>query len=273
MTYFQHAGIRFHYIDEGEGMPFIFLHGLGGSVAQPAGLYKPIPGVRFISLDFRGHGETRELGDPDQIGFDTFSADVFALMHHLQLEHAVIGGISMGAGVALHFALNYSGKVRGLILSRIAWEDMPQPAESQRVFATVARMIETLGAERGKEQFRKTDIYMNMAAVSPDAADSLLRQFDYPHVEETWIKFIRIPADAPSRDRRAWSEIRVPTLILANQLDPIHPYAYGQLAAKTIPHAQFNILTPKSIDAQAHAEQTGAYVGEFLGSLLEGGVS
>jgi pimeloyl-ACP methyl ester carboxylesterase len=273
LPYFKNEGIDFYYKDEGEGMPFLFQHGLGGSVSQPSGLFKPMPGIRFISFDFRGHGETRQLGDPDQIGFAAFSRDVLALMGHLGLEHMVIGGISMGAGVAMNFVLNYPQKVKGLILSRIAWEDKPQPKEAQKVFSTVAHMIQTLGAKRGREEFQKTDIYANMAVVSSDAASSLLRQFEYPYVEETWQKFIRIPSDAPSSDRKKWENIQVPTLILANEMDPIHPFQYGELAAQTIPHAEFRELTPKSINAQVHTEQTQTYVSEFLEALIKGGKS
>jgi len=46
-----------------------------------------------------------------------------------------------------------------------------------------------------------------------------------PDVEASAVKFERIITDAPCRDRRAWSAIRVPTLVLANRRDPIHPYA------------------------------------------------
>ena len=63
MPFFDRDGLRFHYRDEGDGLPFVFQHGLGGDLSQPFGVYRPAAGVRLIGFDFRGHGETRPLGD------------------------------------------------------------------------------------------------------------------------------------------------------------------------------------------------------------------
>ena len=60
---FDRDGLSFHYRDEGDGLPFVFQHGLGGDLSQPFGVYRPAAGVRLIGFDFRGHGETRPLGD------------------------------------------------------------------------------------------------------------------------------------------------------------------------------------------------------------------
>lgn len=269
MPNFQHDGIPFYYLDEGERMPFLFQHGLGGSVDQPAGLYKPNPRVRFISLDARGHGRTRLFGSPDKFGFGTFAQDLLALMNDLRIDQAVVGGISMGAGIALHFALQYPERVKGLVLSRAAWEDTPQPAENRDAYAMIAQLIQQWGAKSGQQKFRETDIYKRMAAQFPDAANSLIKQFEYPYVEESWHKFLSIPSDAPNYDRSEWERIQVPTLVLANRLDPIHPFEYGKLLAERIPGAVFKELTSKSVDPIKHVEETRFYIDEFLSTLLE----
>ena len=47
MAEFLHDGIRFHYRDEGSGIPFVFQHGLGADLSQPFSLCHPPPeGVR-----------------------------------------------------------------------------------------------------------------------------------------------------------------------------------------------------------------------------------
>ena len=55
-----------------------------------------------------------------------------------------------------------------------------------------------------------------------------------------------------------------PTLILANRQDPIHPFAYGEIMAQIIPHAQFRELTSKSVDPVRHAHETQAFIESFL---------
>jgi hypothetical protein len=51
MPVFKRDGLVFHYLDEGDpsGRPFVFQHGLGGDVLQPAGIFSPPPGPRRAS--------------------------------------------------------------------------------------------------------------------------------------------------------------------------------------------------------------------------------
>lgn len=99
MPFFEHDGLQFHYLDSGAGYPFIFQHGLGGDVNQTAEVYD-LPtapaGIRFIVMDCRAHGKTRPIGDAEKINFSAFADDLIALMDHLGLQSAILGGISMG---------------------------------------------------------------------------------------------------------------------------------------------------------------------------------
>ena len=96
-------------------------------ISQPAGIFPPMSGVRLLSLDCRGHGGTRPLGPRTSSPFSSFADDVAALMDHLGLQRAVVGGISMGAGVALNLAFRYPQRVVGLVLAHPAWLDSPRP--------------------------------------------------------------------------------------------------------------------------------------------------
>ena len=100
MPLFERDGLAFHYLDEGDcsGRPFVFRHGLGRDVSQPAGVFSPPPGIRLLSLDCGGHGKTYPLGGAQKLSFSCFADDVAALMDHLGLERAVVGGISMVPG-------------------------------------------------------------------------------------------------------------------------------------------------------------------------------
>ena len=108
MSVFEHDGLRFHFRDEGHGLPFVFQHGLGGDVNQPFGLYRPRAGVRLIAFDVRGHGETRPLGDVDKLTIATLADDLIGLIDHLGIKQTVVGGISLGAAVAVNVALQVS---------------------------------------------------------------------------------------------------------------------------------------------------------------------
>lgn len=131
MPYFEHNELLFHYIQTAQGKPFIFQHGLGGSVDQIIKIYSPPAGVKLVSCDFRAHGKTA-TGWSDQLNFNTFADDIVALMDHLHLDQAIVGGISMGAAVALNFVLRYPALASGLILVRPAWLDGPMEKNSTK---------------------------------------------------------------------------------------------------------------------------------------------
>jgi pimeloyl-ACP methyl ester carboxylesterase len=79
MPVFERDGLSFHYLDEGDpsGRPFVFQHGLGGDVSQPAGVFSPPPGTRLVSLDCRGRGRTRPADV--QAAIEGFLGRVFSL--------------------------------------------------------------------------------------------------------------------------------------------------------------------------------------------------
>jgi pimeloyl-ACP methyl ester carboxylesterase len=263
MPQFQRDALSFNYRETGAGIPFVFQHGLGGDVSQPFGLFLPPPGFRLLAFDCRGHGETRPLGDPEKISIASFADDLLALLDTLALPRAIVGGISMGAAVALNFTLRNPGRARALVLSRAAWLAGPMP-ENARIFSDIARLIGKHGAREGEMIFKQSSAYQEIARQSADVGESLLMQFRNPRAEETFTKFERIARDAPLRDLRELARIRVPTLVLANRQDPIHPFEYGEELARLIPGAEFHEITAKSVSKEQHAADVQCFISDFL---------
>ncbi len=263
MDLFDHEGLRFHFREEGDGVPFVFQHGLGGDLSQPCGVYRPAQGVRLISFDMRGHGETRPLGHVDKLTIASLADDLVALLDHLEIEEAVVGGISLGSAVAVNTALRYPERVLGLVLSRPAWIDRPLP-ENVHLYTTISRMIRELGAKQGLERFRETTLFKTMERNSPDCAKSLVGQFEQPRAEECAPRLERIIVDTPCPDRALYETICLPTLILGNHQDPIHPWDFAETLASLIPHAELCEITPKSVSLDRHAADVQKAVVDFL---------
>jgi pimeloyl-ACP methyl ester carboxylesterase len=272
MPEYDHGGIHFHYRDEGAGLPFVFQHGLGGDVDQPLSFFESDlhdnPPFRMIALDCRAHGKTHPIGPEDSLSFSCFADDVVALMDFLHVTQAVVGGISMGAGIGLNLALRYPQRVRGLVLSRPAWLDRPSP-ENLSILSTIAALIREHGVDEGRERFLHSREYATMMDASPDVAGSLLGQFDHPRADETVAKLERIPQDAPCRDRNEWASIAVPVLILANRQDPVHPVEFGETLAAVIPGAELQIITPKSVSIENHYSDVRKTIRDFIRRRIE----
>jgi pimeloyl-ACP methyl ester carboxylesterase len=216
MPTFHHDGLNFHYRETGGGIPFVFQHGLGGDVNQPFGLVQPPPGFRMLGLDCRAHGQTVPVGEPAKIEIAAFADDLAAWLASLSIPSVIVGGISMGAAVALNFTLRFPSRVLGLVLSRAAWLDKPHPAE-RNTFLKIAALIRQHGASRGAELFKQSKEYLDCDRKSPDAAASLLGQFYELRAQDGVIRLERIPLQIPSHSRQDWGAIRVPTLVLANR--------------------------------------------------------
>jgi len=280
MACFEHDGITFHYRDVGLGVPFVFQHGLGGDVRQPGSLFSRAPGVRLLCFDTRAHGRTQPLGDPLSLTFDTFGDDLVAWLDHLRLGRVVLGGISMGAGVALNVAVRYPGRVSGLVLSRPAWLDGPMPVENVARYATIARLLRAVGAATDPDralrgavaEFEAQGDYRHLLASAPDTAQSLRGQFLNKRAVAAVARLERLPADRPLADLHAAAPIQVPVVVLAHRQDPIHRFTFGKRLARAIPGARLVELTPKSIARERHGAEVKAWLEAFLSPFLASAV-
>jgi non-heme chloroperoxidase len=115
------ADIEIYYEDHGAGQPVVLIHGypLSGRAWD-----KQVPvlleaGYRVITYDRRGFGKS---GQPAAgYDYDTFAADLNALLEYLDLRDAVLAGHSMGTGEVTRYLGRYgSARVaRGVLVSPI----------------------------------------------------------------------------------------------------------------------------------------------------------
>lgn len=275
MRVLQRDGISFNYVDQhwaesgtAEQLPFVFQHGIGGTLSQPTGVMDPLPeGVRLLSMDARGHGETTPVGAPARFSFETFADDVLALLDHVGVARAVIGGISMGAGVALNLALRHPGRVAGLVISRPAWLDGPMAALGH--YQQIATLLRDYGPVEGKRRFSDSGDFVTLREESPDAARSLLGQFDEPRALEGCARLETLPYDRPFASLADLASVEVKTLVLATDHDPVHPRDYGRAVAENIPGARFHQVTSKSESAEAHTKEMYAQICGFLAEIRD----
>jgi non-heme chloroperoxidase len=107
------ASIEIHYEDHGSGDPVVLIHGypLNGNSWERQERELLAQGHRVISYDRRGFGRSSQ----PTVGYDydTFAADLNALLEHLDLSDIVLVGFSMGTGEVTRYLGSYgSARVR-----------------------------------------------------------------------------------------------------------------------------------------------------------------
>ena len=140
MGSFERDGLQFNYDEYGSGVPLIFSHGLGGNLSQARELIGTLEGVRVVIYDNRGHGRTAGAGNGNKLTFAGMADDMAAVLDHLRIEAALVGGDSMGAGISLAFWKRHQRRVSALILSRPAWLSNPYPP-NLAILGSIAKLI------------------------------------------------------------------------------------------------------------------------------------
>ncbi len=118
MAYFTTSdSVRIYYESHGEGPPVLLAYGIGGN----AGMWGPNVAAlaaqhRLILWEPRGHARSDSPEDPAMVTFDRWVLDLHDLLGHLGLPRAVVGGLSLGGGIATRFTLRHPERVDALIV-------------------------------------------------------------------------------------------------------------------------------------------------------------
>lgn len=107
--------IDLYYEEYGSGDPLLIVHGNGGSIKDMAPQIEPFSkSHRVIVADSRGHGKTK-LGD-GALTYEKITADLKALLNHLNIAKTDIIGWSDGGVVGLHMALGHPETVGKMVI-------------------------------------------------------------------------------------------------------------------------------------------------------------
>lgn len=256
-------GLRLSVADAGgPGRPVLFQHGLCGDARQTSEVFPPAPRLRRITLECRGHGAS-EAGDPAGFAIATFAGDVAACIEGLGVGAVPVGGISMGAAIALRLAVTRPELVRALILARPAWLFADAP-HSMRPNAEVGALLAAMPAEAARARFLAGDTARDLARTAPDNLASLEGFFARTPQPVTAALLQRIAADGPGVTEAQARALRLPTLVIGTARDAIHPLRYAETLAGVIPGARLCVIASKADDRAAYVVQFRAALAAFL---------
>lgn len=257
--------------ETGHGLPVLFQHGLGGDEAQVAQTFPANPEFHRITLECRGHGAST-LGSKRPFSIAMFARDVLAAADHLGLDQFVVGGISMGAAIALHLAHTLKNRVSALVLVRPAWTFEASPTNMEPI-RIIADLLQSYPADEARERFATSDLAANLQKTAPDNLASLLGYFERDNASAFAEVLGGIAADGPGVSKLEATALAIPTLIIGNQRDAIHPLSSAMTLAETIPGATFAEVTAKATDKTRHFAETQSTITQFLTSRFSGSIN
>lgn len=179
-------GIDINYEVHGEGTPLVLTHGYSASLEmwreQVAAFSAE---YRLVIYDSRGHGKTTAPTGMEQYGLaHDYVADKLALMDHLGIDQAYVGGLSMGGMIAQEFAIQHPDRVKALLLfdTGPGMGAMAQDTERITQFTKMREMMQTLARTKGMsaiiDAMRNSPMAMSAGARGSVIPDSVRRHVD-----------------------------------------------------------------------------------------------
>ncbi len=234
VTTVTHGPHRLSYEVHGAGdRVVVLLHGILLDANVNRGLAAAIAaeGYRVVLLDLLGHGLSDKPRHASAHRMDLYAGQVVALLDELGIERAVVGGVSLGADVALQVAVAAPERVDGLVLEMPVLENAVPVAAllfvplllAAHYLRPVVRVATSLVARVPRPGIDLVDGLLGLLSVDPDEAAAVLHG-------------VLLGPIAPTIEERA--AIRVPALVIGHRADLIHPFNDAENLARQLPDAE-----------------------------------
>ncbi len=258
---------QLHYTDSGQGTPVMLIHGfpLCHKMWQPQAQALLDAGYRVILPDLRGFGSSPAGTATPSI--DRYADDLVALLDHLNIEQAVIGGMSMGGYVLLNLLARYPQRVAAacFIVTRADGDDDTARAKRNHLLAEV---------DAGRPQ-AVADAFTQVlfGPGIPDQQPELVAEVrswmlaTSPEGLRFGLTAIRDRADSTA----LLPEQRLPSLVIGAELDRALPVEKSYAIARAIPGARLQIVRGAGHMANREkSEVVNEMLLEFLSTTVPG---
>jgi pimeloyl-ACP methyl ester carboxylesterase len=235
MPRFRHEGHSLAYTIHGKGPhTTILMPGLLLSQKMQTPLARELAGRgnRVITFDPLGHGASDRPRDMTLYSMSAFARQAVALLDHLEVEQAVVGGTSLGANVTLEIATFAPERLRGMILE--------MPVLDNALPAAAAAFTPLLFTLTFGEPVMKRlasaarAIPRNMAPFLVQVGLDWISQDPGP--SGAVLHGILFGRTAPNKKERM--TFQAPALVIGHPRDPVHPFSDADMLAGELPNAR-----------------------------------
>jgi pimeloyl-ACP methyl ester carboxylesterase len=267
MAYFSYEGHRLAYTVHGEGPRVtVLMPGLLLSQKMQAPLARNLAasGNRVITLDLLGHGASDRPRQMWRYSMSEFAKQALALLDHLELEQAVVGGTSLGANISLEVASVAPERLRGLIIEMPVLDNaIPACAAAftpllfALTFGAPAMRLVARGA-RAVPRWRVPfllELGLDALAQDPGPSGAVLQG-------------ILFGRTAPEHTIR--QTIETPALVIGHPRDPVHPFSDADMLAAELPNGQL-VDASSIIELRTHPARLTAKIADFVDECWQEG--
>ena len=217
--YFNSAGVRLRYLEQGAGEPVVLVHGFGNTaeIWSANGIVQDLSrNYRVISFDARGHGKSDKPHEAARYGRE-MGLDIVRLLDHLNIQRAHVVGYSLGGYVVSQLLTLRPERFLSATLiagsGRFNWD------------STRAALAETEAGERERECISRSMLFRLAPPSAPRPSEDSLRALSAKCLADSTQDRFAFAAITRSRADQAMTPaataaVTVPTLAVVGSDDP-----------------------------------------------------
>jgi pimeloyl-ACP methyl ester carboxylesterase len=260
MPFFGHEGSRLAYTVYGDGPhTLVLVHGLLLSQKMHRPLARALAerGNRVVTLDLLGHGRSDRPRDMTRYSMPFFGQQMIALLDHLGVDEAVLGGTSLGANATLEAAVHAPERVRGMVVE--------MPVLDNALLGCAIAFTPLMAALSFGEPVMR--LAARAARQIPSGAGPLLADISLDAIRQepapsaAVLHGLFFGRTAPHKALRR--TLAAPTLVIGHQRDPIHPFSDCDALVAELPNARL-VRAGSILELRVRPERLTGEIGDFL---------
>ncbi len=232
------GGQPVRYLDGGAGWPVLLIHAfpLTADMWRPQ-IERTPGGWRFIAPDLRGFGG-RSGGAHPAPSMDAFAGDLAALLDALEIDRAVIGGLSMGGYIAFALLRKSAERVGAVVLANTrAQADTAEGVAARR---TMSELVRASGPRAVADQMLPKLLGSTSVRERPHLVNDVRAMIEVngaEGIDGAIQAMMRRPDSTPML-----KSISVPALVIAGEEDTIIPVSAAETLDREIPRSRLVVL-------------------------------
>jgi pimeloyl-ACP methyl ester carboxylesterase len=261
---FENGGVTMYYEIHGSGpRVFVFMHGilLDANLNRRLATDLAAAGNRVILLDLPGHGLSDKPRRASYHRMDTYARHVEALLDHLEIDKAVVGGVSLGGNVALLVASQSPERVQGLVVEMPVLEWAVPAAAITFVPMLIAvhlarravRVASHIMRRLPRSGFGPLDSVMNTLSNDPVEIAAVLHG-------------VLTGPISPTVEER--ENMHIPALVIGHRSDRIHPFHDAEQLADRLPDARL-LQAASVLELRLKPERLTGEIAQFLDAVWD----